>query len=257
MKQLFFGLLLAALGCSPGLAQPDVLKVGTIQPLTGPYAFAGADIKAGMEIWTDEANKAGGILGRKVQLIIADSQSDPRQAVAAAQSLLNRDRVDLIVGACCGTSIAPLASLQADYPNVPILLTLGRASPRTPEWARFGEADVAKWLDRGRNPLNPAAFQTEAAYRQFTNRAERDLKHPPSQFTLLGYSVMQATADALKAAKDPHASLAVLAALRSPLAPITPNYDTVNAPACPIGQCRPATCSGGASPCPCQNPPCS
>ena len=83
------------------------LKIGSMSPLTGPYASDGTDIKNGVLTAIDVFEEAGGIPGYdKIQLFPQDTACDPRQAVAAANKLINLE-VAGVVGAYCSSSTIP------------------------------------------------------------------------------------------------------------------------------------------------------
>src|SRR5258706_11303540 len=71
----------------PGLSQSPV-KIGVIQPLSGPVAASGNYIRMGAEIARDWINARGGIAGRKIDLLIEDNKSDPKEAASAAENLI-------------------------------------------------------------------------------------------------------------------------------------------------------------------------
>jgi branched-chain amino acid transport system substrate-binding protein len=76
----------------------EPVKVGMVEPLTGVYAaLAEAEI-AGAQLAIDEINRGAGILGRQVQLLVADSANDIAAGVAKTHQLIERDQVDFIVG---------------------------------------------------------------------------------------------------------------------------------------------------------------
>lgn len=94
----------SAQSAAPGAAPPtqgvmgDQIVLGTIQDLSGPAAALGKHALAGMRMRVDQINAAGGIHGRKLLLRAEDSVYDPRQAVLAAQKLLQQDRIFAMVG---------------------------------------------------------------------------------------------------------------------------------------------------------------
>jgi branched-chain amino acid transport system substrate-binding protein len=63
----------------------DTIKIGTFGPLTGPNYLFGKLVMNGAEIVYNEANKAGGIHGRKLVLVREDDRCDPATAIAAGQ----------------------------------------------------------------------------------------------------------------------------------------------------------------------------
>ena len=76
----------------------DEIRVGTIQDLSGPIAALGKQVRNGMQMRVDEINKAGGIHGRKIKLLVEDSGYDPKKAVMAAQKLVNQDKIFVMAG---------------------------------------------------------------------------------------------------------------------------------------------------------------
>src|SRR5439155_944438 len=66
------------------------IKLGVIQPLSGPVAASGNYVRMGAEIARDWLNAKGGINGRKVELVIEDNKSDPKEAASAAEMLKKR-----------------------------------------------------------------------------------------------------------------------------------------------------------------------
>ncbi|WP_291008902.1 ABC transporter substrate-binding protein [Hydrogenophaga sp.] len=82
----------AALAQSQGVTKDEIV-LGSIQDLSGPIAGFGKQIRLGMMLRVDEANEQGGVNGRKIKLIVEDSKYDPRNAVLAAQKLVNQDKI--------------------------------------------------------------------------------------------------------------------------------------------------------------------
>ena len=75
------------------------VKIGLIAPLTGAFSYIGQGPKNAIEMAVDEINANGGIGGRKIELIIEDSNSDGKTAVNAVQKMINVDKVDVVIGA--------------------------------------------------------------------------------------------------------------------------------------------------------------
>ena len=77
----------------------DVVKIGLDNPLTGTYAALGKNELIGSQYAIEQINAKGGILGRKVELLVEDSTSgDAGTAVQKARKLIDRDKVDFLVG---------------------------------------------------------------------------------------------------------------------------------------------------------------
>ena len=118
-KQVLALVVLTAVGLwlSVGSASAaDAIKIGVIYPLTGPNAAAGTYMRAGVEMARDRFNAEGGIIGRQVQLLIEDGANDPAQSVSAAEKLVTRDKVDLMIAAWGSSpTLAVSASVTKKY----------------------------------------------------------------------------------------------------------------------------------------------
>ncbi len=105
---------LAGAGALPGrLAAQDSgpIRFGALVPLSGAGGAWGPSINTSQRLVIDEVNAAGGVLGRKIELITEDSQTNPENAVRAAHKLIDADQVVTIMGtwasAVC-SAVAPL-----------------------------------------------------------------------------------------------------------------------------------------------------
>jgi len=107
MKRLVLGFLAAlSLAVFPALAQQP-LKIGFGMSLTGPLAGNGKAALISMEIWRDDVNARGGILGRKVEFVYYDDQTNPSTVPSIYNKLLDVDKVDLVVSGYGTNVIAP------------------------------------------------------------------------------------------------------------------------------------------------------
>jgi branched-chain amino acid transport system substrate-binding protein len=84
-------------GTSRSAAKPPI-KIGISLPLTGNFSEPGTAAMRGYKIWQQLINKRGGLLGRKVQLIIRDDASNQNTIVADYTRLITEDKVDLLLG---------------------------------------------------------------------------------------------------------------------------------------------------------------
>src|SRR6185436_12946073 len=92
-------LLLAAVMLVPMAADAQKpIKVGMPMPLSGPPALFGEPAVKGAQMFVDEINAKGGVLGRKLELIARDSKGDANEAVRQARELILKDNVDFLVG---------------------------------------------------------------------------------------------------------------------------------------------------------------
>jgi len=93
----------------------EVYKIGAIFAVTGPAAWLGDPEKKAVELMAERINKQGGLLGKKVEVIVYDTHGDPMTAVLKARELLTRDKVMVILGPSrTPTSAAVMKALQMD-----------------------------------------------------------------------------------------------------------------------------------------------
>ncbi len=127
LASLALALVLAVAIVGAGVAQgPAPIKIGVIQPLSGSVAASGNYIRMGAEIARDWLNAKGGALGRKVELVIEDNKSDPKEAASAAEKLIVRDKVPAIMGAW-GSSMTAAAMPKLEEYGVPMVVETSSA----------------------------------------------------------------------------------------------------------------------------------
>ncbi|MEA2850900.1 MAG: branched-chain amino acid transport system substrate-binding protein [Rhodospirillaceae bacterium] len=102
-RKVLAGSAVGAASLASGLAAPAIaanepIKIGYLPALTGPSSSTGVGINRGTVLAVDEINAAGGVDGRKLELIVRDTQSDPTKAVNAVAELTQRQKVALIWG---------------------------------------------------------------------------------------------------------------------------------------------------------------
>ena len=85
----------AVLAASPALAEG--LKLGALMPMTGGLQAYGESSFNGVKLAEDEINKAGGVLGGKLEIVVGDTQTTPQPGVDAAQKLVSIEKVKGIV----------------------------------------------------------------------------------------------------------------------------------------------------------------
>jgi branched-chain amino acid transport system substrate-binding protein len=124
------GFVLAA--AVPTLAAADTIKIGVNQPLTGAVAASGNYVTDGARIAADEINAKGGLLGQEVELIIEDTKSNPTEAVAAAEKLIVRDEVPVMMGAWSSTFTLAVMPKLMEY-GVPMLVETSSSGKITTE----------------------------------------------------------------------------------------------------------------------------
>jgi branched-chain amino acid transport system substrate-binding protein len=91
------------------------LVIGASVSLTGDFADSGKAVQRGYELWANQVNASGGILGRKVTMKIVDDASSPTQVVSNYQNLINRDKVNLVVGPFSSLLTVPASQVANRY----------------------------------------------------------------------------------------------------------------------------------------------
>ena len=124
-KQIVALVVSLALVCVSGVALAEkTIKIGAFFALSGPAAFIGTPTKLVAEMAVDQINQAGGIHGRPLELVIADTESDPQKALLAARRLVERERVTALVGPTrTDTGMAVKAYLHQR--RMPTIMTVG------------------------------------------------------------------------------------------------------------------------------------
>jgi len=103
----------------PGLAA-EPYKVGAIMEVTGGLSFLGEPGKNTFTMITNEINKAGGINGHPLELIVYDTEGKPTSAVTLAQKLIKKNKVSIILGPMSsGSALAAIPIIErAKIPNI-------------------------------------------------------------------------------------------------------------------------------------------
>jgi len=88
----------ALLAAAAAVQAQEPIRIGSFLSVTGPAAFLGDPEQKTLELYVEKINAAGGVLGRKLQLIAYDSAGDAEKARAFTKRLIEQDKVDLMVG---------------------------------------------------------------------------------------------------------------------------------------------------------------
>ena len=102
---------LTAAAAVPARAQAPPIKLGTLTPLTGAGGSYGPSMRKSMAWVVEQVNGAGGVLGRRVELVSEDDQTNPDAGVRAARKLIDVDKVAAVMGTWASsvtTAVAPL-----------------------------------------------------------------------------------------------------------------------------------------------------
>ena len=215
LRPAFTVAALAALLASAAHAQ-GVIKIGEVNSYKAQPAFL-EPYKKGMELAVDEINAAGGVNGRKIELITRDDNANPGDAVRMAEELVSREKVDILAGAFLsntGLALADFAKQKkffylAGEPLTDKMTWQGgnqytfRLRPGTYMQAAMLVPDAAK-LKKKRwaivYPNYEYGQSAVAAFKQLLKAAQPDVEFVTEQATPLGKvdagSVAQALADA-------------------------------------------------------------
>ena len=122
LKPLALGATLAVSALSAHAAEP--IKIGSILSVTGPAAFLGDPELKTLQLYVEELNKKGGVLGRQLQLVHYDDGSDANKANGFAKRLIDDDKVDILIG---GTTTGATMSVVplAEKANIPFISLAG------------------------------------------------------------------------------------------------------------------------------------
>lgn len=107
----------------PGWAQTGPIKIGDVQPMTGPAQIFGRAFSSALEFAVEKVNASGGILGREVKHIVAEADSmKPEMGTRRVNELLNDEKVDFIT--CFSSSVARIMAQEA-FRHKKIFMTSG------------------------------------------------------------------------------------------------------------------------------------
>ena len=194
LRTLVFGsmaaLTLAVLACG---GDEDVFRIGVMESLTGTGETYGTVANQAKQMAVDEINAAGGVNGRRLELVVEDSQCSAKDAIAAYNKLTDVDGVKIILGTSCSGAMlgaAPLA--EADG----IILFSGLAS--SPDIANAGDyifrtqiSDVQVGIATG-NVLWADGIRKLATITETTDYAEGVRRTSVAQFEKRGGEVVAA-----------------------------------------------------------------
>ena len=147
-----------SLGASLASAQSGPIKIGVVTPLSGTYTPIGEQVKMGLDLAAKEINAAGGINGRKIDLIYEDEEANPAVATQKAEKLFQVEKVDFLTGTVNSGSTLAVGQL-AERNNKLIATTVSFADSITADKcspnvfrvnARAGmqSAALAAWVDK-------------------------------------------------------------------------------------------------------------
>ncbi|WP_439816183.1 branched-chain amino acid ABC transporter substrate-binding protein [Zavarzinia sp. CC-PAN008] len=172
------GFLALLTGAGLLLAQPALadITIAVAGPITGEYATFGDQMKRGAELAVADLNKAGGVNGEQVKLVVGDDACDPKQAVNVANDLANQG-VKFVAGHFCSGSSIPASAVYVE--NGILQISPASTNPKlTDEAAEKGWTTVLRtcgrddqqgkfageWLHANANGRAIAILQDKSAY---------------------------------------------------------------------------------------------
>jgi branched-chain amino acid transport system substrate-binding protein len=102
-------LLAGAMALGSSVSAQQTIKIGALNPYSGPMALYGTEVTRGYELAVDKVNAAGGVLGKKLELVRGDVTS-AQQGIATVEQLVNKEKVDMFVG----TYISAISQTASD-----------------------------------------------------------------------------------------------------------------------------------------------
>lgn len=115
------------LGSGPAAVAADPIKIGASLSLTGRFSDSAKYVQEGYQLWAEQVNKAGGINGHPVELVIYDDESNPDTGRVLAERLIDRDKVTLILGPYSSPITDAMATV-VERAQVPMIGTIASDS---------------------------------------------------------------------------------------------------------------------------------
>ena len=104
----------------------DTIRVGTTQPLTGKFKDFGEEQLRGLQMWVHDINARGALLGKTVELVYYDDYSEPDRSALLYRQLIEKDKVDLLIGPYSSDSTLAASSV-AEKNNFPMVASAASA----------------------------------------------------------------------------------------------------------------------------------
>jgi len=108
----------------------DPVRVGLSVALTGGVAPIGKQVLTALQIWRDDVNAKGGLLGRPVELVFYDDQSNPANVPGLYTKLIQVDKVDLLIGPYATNMVAPAIPVLMQYKKTTIGILANAANSK-------------------------------------------------------------------------------------------------------------------------------
>ncbi|MCW2238787.1 ABC transporter substrate-binding protein [Azospirillum canadense] len=158
----------------------EALKIGISAGLTGYAATVDRAWRDGVQVAADALNAKGGVMGRKIEVVVEDNRSEPQEAVTVYRKMMTSDNVDVFISGCVSAGNFAAASMVAKAEKPMMLCSI------LPQ-----QAAQVKWAF---TTLPPAGFEVEKRFeylRDKTDIRKVGVLHDPTPYALLQKTVAQ------------------------------------------------------------------
>jgi branched-chain amino acid transport system substrate-binding protein len=156
---LFLMLQTPAFADQPAKSEPP-LKVGFSVPITGPAAQDGKQVLIALQLWRDDVNAKGGLIGRSVELVYYDDQDNPAKVPGIYRNLITIDNVDLILGPLGTNQAAAAMRVVMEFNKVEISILAAGINRIFSYWRYFS---MAPYGSEGTAALSKGFFDLATA----------------------------------------------------------------------------------------------
>ena len=205
MRKQFFAGMVSVLAMAGAAQAEDIYKIGISAGLTGYAATVDRAWSDGVQTAVDVLNAKGGIMGRKLEVVVEDNRSNPQEAVTVYRKMVSSDGVNIFSSGCVSAGNAAAAPMVAKSEIPMILCSILPKQERDVVWAF--------------TTLPPAGFEIEKRFeylRDKTQIRKVGVLHDPTPYALLQKDVAEKVAEkfgievvAVEAYKQDDADLSV------------------------------------------------
>lgn len=129
-----------------GARAEETIKMGGIMSMTGPGASIGVAASEAWKMAIDEINASGGILGKKVEFVLADTMTDPTHGVSEVRRLVDNEKIKLLVGPATSQEAIAITAVTTDKKI--IQLSTAASTQLTPSFAPYHFSDSVTGLNQ-------------------------------------------------------------------------------------------------------------
>jgi branched-chain amino acid transport system substrate-binding protein len=179
-RSKFLGMTVVAIAATGAAHAEDVYKIGISAGLTGYAATVDRAWSDGVKVAVDTLNAKGGVMGRKLEVVVEDNRSNPQEAVTVYRKMMSSDEVNLFSSGCVSAGNAAAAPMVA---KAEIPMVLCSILPKDVAWAF--------------TTLPPAGFEVEtrlAYLKDKTQISKVGVLHDPTPYALVQKDVAQKVA---------------------------------------------------------------